>query len=167
MEFIYSYIKNICIFMLVITIITNIFPEKRYIKYIKFFAGILLSAYMLSLSLVVGNTFRLGCAGLPGCEGQHHQRDDVGHHVIHAAGDVQRLQEVEAGVNIGQGAEQAEQQGSQRDAGGLPLAEDHDGQCQEAKAGSKRHSDTPAVMNTMPPRPPSMPEIRTPAQRIL
>ena len=42
MEFIYSYIKNICIFMLVITIITNIFPEKRYIKYIKFFAGILL-----------------------------------------------------------------------------------------------------------------------------
>ena len=32
---------------------------------------------------------------------------------------------------------------------------------------SKRHSDTPAVMNTMPPRPPSIPEISTPAQRIL
>jgi len=48
MEFIYSYIKNICIFMLVITIITNIFPEKRYIKYIKFFAGILLILIVLS-----------------------------------------------------------------------------------------------------------------------
>lgn len=39
----------------------------------RFFAGILLTAYMLSLSLVVGDTFRLGCAGLLGCEGQHHQ----------------------------------------------------------------------------------------------
>ena len=48
MEFIYSYIKNICIFMLVITIITNIFPERRYIKYIKFFAGILLILIVLS-----------------------------------------------------------------------------------------------------------------------
>ena len=48
MEFIYSYIKNICIFMLVITIITNIFPERRYIKYIKFFAGILLILIDLS-----------------------------------------------------------------------------------------------------------------------
>ena len=34
--------------MLVITIITNIFPEKRYIKYIKFFAGILLILIVLS-----------------------------------------------------------------------------------------------------------------------
>lgn len=48
MEFIYGYIKNICIFMLVITIITNIFPEKRYIKYIKFFAGMLLILIVLS-----------------------------------------------------------------------------------------------------------------------
>ena len=32
---------------------------------------------------------------------------------------------------------------------------------------SKRHSETPAVMNTMPPMPPRKPEISTPAQRIL
>ena len=31
---------------------------------------------------------------------------------------------------------------------------------------SKRHSETPAVMNTMPPMPPRKPEISTPAQRI-
>ena len=32
---------------------------------------------------------------------------------------------------------------------------------------SNRHSETPAVMNTIPPRPPSTPEMSTPAQRIL
>ncbi len=32
---------------------------------------------------------------------------------------------------------------------------------------SNRHSETPAVMNTMPPMPPRTPEISTPAQRIL
>lgn len=42
MEFIYGYIRNICIFMLVITLILNIFPEKSYKKYIKLFAGFLL-----------------------------------------------------------------------------------------------------------------------------
>lgn len=42
MEFIYGYIRNICIFMLVITLILNIFPEKSNKKYIKLFAGFLL-----------------------------------------------------------------------------------------------------------------------------
>lgn len=42
MEFIYSYIKNICVFMLVITLILNIFPDRQYKKYIKLFAGLLL-----------------------------------------------------------------------------------------------------------------------------
>lgn len=42
MEFLYSYIKNICVFMLVITLILNIFPDRQYIKYIKLFAGLLL-----------------------------------------------------------------------------------------------------------------------------
>ena len=88
-----------------------------------------------ALPLVVGDTLRLGGAGLLGCERQHHQRDDVGHHVVHRAGDVHGLQEVEAGIHIGQRPEQAEQQGRQRDAGGLPLAEDHNGQRQEAEAG--------------------------------
>lgn len=42
MEFIYSYVKNICVFMLVITLILNIFPDKQYKKYIKLIAGLLL-----------------------------------------------------------------------------------------------------------------------------
>lgn len=42
MEFIYSYVKNICVFMLVITLILNIFPDRQYKKYIKLFAGLLL-----------------------------------------------------------------------------------------------------------------------------
>lgn len=42
MEFLYNYVKNICVFMLVITLILNIFPDRQYIKYIKLFAGLLL-----------------------------------------------------------------------------------------------------------------------------
>lgn len=42
MEFIYNYVKNICVFMLVITLILNIFPDRQYKKYIKLFAGLLL-----------------------------------------------------------------------------------------------------------------------------
>lgn len=42
MEFIYNYVKNICVFMLVITLILNIFPDRQYQKYIKLFAGLLL-----------------------------------------------------------------------------------------------------------------------------
>lgn len=42
MEFIYHYVKNICVFMLVITLILNIFPDRQYRKYIKLFAGLLL-----------------------------------------------------------------------------------------------------------------------------
>lgn len=48
MEFIYSYIKNICVFTLVITLILNIFPDKRYKKYIKLFAGLLLLALIFN-----------------------------------------------------------------------------------------------------------------------
>ena len=48
MQFVFSYVKNICIFVLIITIILNIFPEKQYIKYIKLFAGILLIALVLN-----------------------------------------------------------------------------------------------------------------------
>ena len=42
MEFLYQYIKNICVFTLVITLILNIFPDRQYLKYIKLFAGLLL-----------------------------------------------------------------------------------------------------------------------------
>ena len=48
MQFVFSYVKNICIFVLIITIILNIFPEKQYIKYIKLFAGILLIALVFN-----------------------------------------------------------------------------------------------------------------------
>lgn len=42
MEFLYQYIKNICIFSLVISLVLNIFPESSSKKYIKLFAGFLL-----------------------------------------------------------------------------------------------------------------------------
>lgn len=42
MEFIYNHIKNICVFMLLVTLLLNIFPDMRYQKYIKLFAGLLL-----------------------------------------------------------------------------------------------------------------------------
>ena len=42
MEFVYNHIKNICGFMLLISLLLNIFPDMRYKKYIKLFAGLLL-----------------------------------------------------------------------------------------------------------------------------
>ena len=64
----------------------------------------------LPLALVVGDTLGLGGAGLLGGEGQHHQRNDVGHHVVDGAGDIHGHQEIEAEIDIGQSAEAAEQQ---------------------------------------------------------
>lgn len=48
MEFVYSFVKNICVFTLVITLILNIFPDSRYKKYIKLFAGVLLIALVFN-----------------------------------------------------------------------------------------------------------------------
>ena len=48
MDFIYSFVKNICVFTLVITLILNVFPDSRYKKYIKLFAGILLIALIFN-----------------------------------------------------------------------------------------------------------------------
>lgn len=42
MEFLYNYVKNICVCTLVITLMLNIFPDRQYRKYIKLFAGLLL-----------------------------------------------------------------------------------------------------------------------------
>ena len=47
MQFIFSYIKNICSFMIIITLILNLFPNKSYLKYIKFVAGLLLLIIVL------------------------------------------------------------------------------------------------------------------------
>lgn len=48
MEFLYAFVKNICVFTLVITLILNIFPDSRYKKYIKLFAGVLLIALVFN-----------------------------------------------------------------------------------------------------------------------
>ena len=48
MEFLYAFIKNVCVFTLVITLILNIFPDSRYKKYIKLFAGVLLIALVFN-----------------------------------------------------------------------------------------------------------------------
>lgn len=48
MDFIYSFVKNVCVFTLVITLILNIFPDSKYKKYIKLFAGVLLIALVLN-----------------------------------------------------------------------------------------------------------------------
>lgn len=48
MEFLYNYIKNICVFTLVITLVLNIFPDRQYKKYIKLFAGLLLLALIFN-----------------------------------------------------------------------------------------------------------------------
>ena len=63
-------------------------------------------------TLVVGDTAGLGSTGLLGSEGQNHQGDDIGQHVINNAGDVQRHHEIKAGVDIAQRTAEAEQQGS-------------------------------------------------------
>ena len=71
----------------------------------------------LSLSLIVGDALRLGGVGAFGCECQHDQGNDVRQHIVHSAGNVQRLQEGKAGIDIAQRPEEAEQQRRQRDPG--------------------------------------------------
>ena len=55
-------------------------------------------------------------------------------HIVHHAGDVHVQQEVKAGVHVAQRPAEAEQQRRQSDFQGVPCAEDHDGQRQEAEA---------------------------------
>ena len=55
MEFLYQYIKNICIFSLVISIVLNIFPESSSKKYIKLFAGIVLLALIVNPIINIKN----------------------------------------------------------------------------------------------------------------
>ena len=98
--------------------------------------------------------------GLLRCEGQHHQGDDIGQHVIHGAGQVQIAQQVEAAVHIAQGPEEAEQQRRQGDAGGFHWPKIITARARKPKPAtpfSNFHSLTPAMIYTMPPRPPSTP----------
>lgn len=55
MEFVYGYIRNISIFMIVTTLILNIFPEKSSKKYIKLFAGIVLLALIVNPIINIKN----------------------------------------------------------------------------------------------------------------
>ena len=55
MEFLYQYIKNICIFSLVISLVLNIFPESSSKKYIKLFAGIVLLALIVNPIINIKN----------------------------------------------------------------------------------------------------------------
>ena len=94
------------------------------------------------LALVVGNALRLGGPGLLGGEGQHDQGDEVGQHPVEVGADGDLRQqihpvavEVDGGIGGRHALEQAEQQGRPRDVQRLPVAEDHDGQGQEAEAG--------------------------------
>ena len=96
----------------------------------------------LPLALVVGDALRLGGPGLLGGEGQNHQGDQIGQHPVDMGADAQLGQEeypvavdIDAGVGGGDALEQAEEQGRAGDVQGLPVAEDHDGQGQEAEAG--------------------------------
>lgn len=48
MDYLYSFVKNVCVFTLVITLILSIFPDSKYKKYIKLFAGVLLIALVFN-----------------------------------------------------------------------------------------------------------------------
>ena len=87
-----------------------------------------------ALTLIVGDALSLRGSGLLGREGQNDEGDEVGQHVVNNAGHVELEQEVKAGVDIAQSAEEAEQDRSQCDLHRTPAAEDHDGEGQEAEA---------------------------------
>ena len=92
------------------------------------------TGYSLPHTLVVGDTLGLRRAGILGRKGKHDKRNDVRQHVVQRARQVHRLEEAEARVNVAERTEEAEQQRGQRDALRLPLAEDHNGEGQEAEA---------------------------------
>ena len=87
-----------------------------------------------ALAFIVGDALSLRGSGLLGREGQNDEGDEVGQHVVNNAGQVELEQEVKAGVDIAQSAEEAEQDRSQCDLHRTPAAEDHDGEGQEAEA---------------------------------
>ena len=89
----------------------------------------------LSGALIVWNSFCFRRSGILRENDQDDQRNDIGHHIIDGAGQIQLLKERETGIDIAQAPEQTEQQRCQRDAEGFPCAEDHDRQRKESKAG--------------------------------
>lgn len=59
MSFLYHYVRSVCIFSLVISLILNIFPESSNKKYIKLFAGIVLLALILNPIIGIRNNMDL------------------------------------------------------------------------------------------------------------
>ena len=55
MEWVLSFVKNICVFTVVMTLVLNIFPESNYRKYIKLFAGFLLLVLVMQPILKMKN----------------------------------------------------------------------------------------------------------------
>ena len=103
----------------------------------------------LSTSLIVGNALCLGGSGILGSECQHDQGDQEGQDTEQASGIntgsfqlvAQILQGIDlvpidiyGGVTCGDTLAKAKEEGRTGSAQGLPVAEDHNGQCQEAKA---------------------------------
>ncbi len=56
MEFMYGYIKGICGFTLVLTLLFNLFPDSTYKKYLKLFAGLLLLSLVIQPILKITNS---------------------------------------------------------------------------------------------------------------
>ncbi len=55
MTFLYNYVRSICFFSLMISLVLNIFPESSNKKYIKLFAGIVLLAMILNPIIGIKN----------------------------------------------------------------------------------------------------------------
>lgn len=55
MSFLYQYVRSVCIFSVIISLILNVFPESSNKKYIKLFAGIVLLALILNPIIGIKN----------------------------------------------------------------------------------------------------------------
>ena len=97
--------------------------------------------YRLASTLIVGNTLCLGRTGLLGGEGQNDQGNQVGQHPVQVGADADLSQhkhtvtiDIQGGVSCRNALEEAKEQRGQGNITGLPVAENHNGQSQEAEA---------------------------------
>ena len=96
-----------------------------------------------SLALIVGDALCLRCAGILRCEGQNHQGDYIGKHIVNVIADPDLRQQVNAvAIDIqcpvagGDTLEQSEQQADDRNIQRLPITEDHNCHGKITKAGN-------------------------------
>lgn len=58
MEIINDYVKNICCYVILTTIIFNVFPDEKYVKYVKVFSGfILILIIVFPITNAIGKNF--------------------------------------------------------------------------------------------------------------